>query len=314
MEQPLSSPSPSMSSDAGLTLFRIGIDVGGTKIESILLTPSGQEVYRRRLPSPAAAGYEAVLSAICEHAGEALEKVPWGADCTVGIGIPGSIHEQSSLVQNANSTCLIGHPLQRDLESRLGRCIGIDNDANCFTLAEALAGAGRGFGLVFGVIMGTGCGGGICLDGSIRQGPNRIAGEWGHIAVDPGGAACYCGKRGCVETKISGSGVERSFASTYGERRSMTEIVAGYRQGDTRCTAAFRQFLMDFGRCLGGLISVLDPDVVVLGGGLSHIDELYTEGVEQVRRHAFHSQIRTPVLRNSLGDSAGVIGAAWIGR
>lgn len=313
MERRSPLPFPNISTDAEST-FRVGIDVGGTKIESILLDPPGQEVYRRRLPSPAAAGYEAMVAAICDHAVNALGMVPAGSPCTVGVGIPGSINSRTDLVQNVNSTCLIGKPLQRDLEARLGRPIGIDNDANCFTLAEAVAGAGKGYDLVFGVIMGTGCGGGISLDGRIRQGPNRIAGEWGHMMVDPTGLSCYCGNRGCVETKISGSGVERAYAAEHGIRLTMAEIVAGYRQGEPRCSDAFKQFLVDFGRCLGGLISVLDPDVVVLGGGLSHIGELYSEGVDQVRRFVFHEDIRTPLLKNRLGDSAGVIGAAWIGR
>jgi fructokinase len=162
--------------------------------------------------------------------------------------------------------------------------------------------------------MGTGCGGGICIDGEVREGPHRIAGEWGHVAIDPAGAECYCGNRGCVETKISGSGVEAAFFRQYGERLSMERIVAGARMGEPRCRSAFDRFLDDFGRALGGLISILDPDAVVLGGGLSAIDELYTEGIAGVRRHAFHDDIRTPMLRNELGDAAGVFGAAWIGR
>lgn len=305
--------SPNTSPD-GNDAFRIGIDVGGTKIESILLDPAGNELYRCRLPSPAATGYEAVLAGICGHISDMLTKVPAGVASTIGIGIPGSINQVTGLVQNANSTCLIGQPLQRDLEERLGRRIGIENDANCFTLAEAVAGAGQGYDFVFGVIMGTGCGGGISVGSRIRQGPNRIAGEWGHVIVDQAGSQCYCGNRGCVETKISGSGVERAFAAEFGERRTMAQIVAGHRQGEPCCSAVFTRFLLDFGRCLGGLVSILDPDAVVLGGGLSNIDELYAEGLDHVRRFVFHDDLRTPILKNRLGDSAGVIGAAWIGK
>jgi len=207
-----------------------------------------------------------------------------------------------------------GHPFPKDLELLLGRPVGVRNDADCFTLAECRAGAGSGYGLVFGVIMGTGCGGGICLDGVVRKGPHRICGEWGHLSVDPQGAECYCGNHGCVETKISGSGVEASFQGRYGDCLSMDRIVVGARSGDPRCGAVLNQFLEDFGRCLGGVISILDPDAVVLGGGLSNIDEVYGVGLGRVRRHAFHGDLRTPVLRNRLGDSAGVFGAAWIGR
>ncbi|ABB33023.1 ROK family protein [Geobacter metallireducens RCH3] len=294
--------------------YRIGIDLGGTKIEALLLGPEGEEQSRRRIPSPAVMGYEAVVAAVAGLVDEAAGRIPEGARRTIGIGIPGSVDPVTGLVRNANSTCLIGKPLQGDLESRLGCSVALRNDADCFTMAECRMGAGRGYGLVFGVIMGTGCGGGICIDGVVREGPHRIAGEWGHISVDPAGAPCYCGNRGCVETKISGSGVERAFCADHGEGIVMEEIVRLAREGEPRCTAAFDRFLDDFGRCLGGLISILDPDAVVLGGGLSNIDELYTIGVERVHRYAFHDALRTPILRNRLGDSAGVIGAAWIGR
>ncbi|WP_298273481.1 ROK family protein [Geobacter sp.] len=294
--------------------FRIGIDLGGTKIESLLLAPDGAELSRRRIPSAAGEGYGAVLASLHALVAAAAAELPAGAPYTVGVGIPGSVDAATGLVRNANSTCLIGNPLQRDLERLLGRPVGVRNDADCFTMAECRLGAGRGYGLVFGVIMGTGCGGGIAIDGTVREGPHRIAGEWGHLSVDPTGAPCYCGNRGCVETKISGSGVERAFREAYGEPLPMAEIVAGARAGEPRCAAAFERFLDDFGRALGGLISILDPDAVVLGGGLSNIDELYTRGVERVRHHAFHDDLRTPILRNLLGDSAGVLGAAWIGR
>ena len=293
---------------------RIGMDLGGTKVEALLLGPGGEELFRRRIPSPAGRGYEAVVAAVAGLASEAVGRVPDGALWTIGIGIPGSVDPVTGLVRNANSTCLIGKPLQKDLESRLGRPVALRNDADCFTMAECRMGAGRGYGLVFGVIMGTGCGGGICIDGEVREGPHRIAGEWGHFSVDPAGAPCYCGNRGCVEMKISGSGVERAFLADHGERLAMEDIVRLAREGELRCAAAFDRFLDDFGRCLGGLISILDPDAVVLGGGLSNIDELYTIGVERVRRYVFHEALRTPILRNQLGDSAGVIGAAWIGR
>lgn len=293
--------------------YRIGIDLGGTKIEALLLAPDETVLQRRRIPSPAAGGYDAVFVTLYRIITETAALVPAGSQYTIGIGIPGSLNPATGLVQNANSTCLIGHPLKHDLEQLLSCPAGIRNDADCFALAECRHGAGRGYGLVFGVIMGTGCGGGLCINGEVREGPHRIAGEWGHVSIDPAGASCYCGNRGCVETKLSGSGVERAFVKRYGRRLTMEQIVAGARRGDGECREAFDRFLDDFGRCLGGLISILDPDAVVLGGGLSGIDELYTFGVNRVQRYAFHGDLRTPILRNQLGDSAGVFGAAWIG-
>ena len=295
-------------------LFRIGIDLGGTKTEAVLLDPNDTVVMRERRATPLSEGYGAVLESVAVMVRGAASRVPFGADYSVGIGIPGSVDLVTGLVRNANSVCLIGRPFPADLERLLERKVGVRNDADCFTLAECRAGAGAGYGMVFGVIMGTGCGGGICLDGVVREGPHRICGEWGHLSVDPQGAECYCGNRGCVETKISGSGVEAAFQARYGESLGMARIVAGARQGEPRCRAAFDAFLDDFGRCLGGVISILDPDAVVLGGGLSNIDELYHEGAERVRHYAFHGDLRTPVLRNRTGDSAGVFGAAWIGK
>jgi fructokinase len=292
----------------------IGIDLGGTKTEVVILSAQGSVLYRRRQPTPRESGYDAVLAQVAGMAGEAAARLQPGTSYTVGIGIPGSLDADSGLVRNANSTCLIGRPLKADLERLLGHPVQVRNDADCFTLAECRAGAGQGFGLVFGVIMGTGCGGGICIDGAVREGPHRIAGEWGHYSVDPHGAECYCGNRGCVETLISGSGVEAAYYRDFGQRLGMNGIVAGERAGEEHCRMAFERFLDDFGRCLGGLISLLDPDAVVLGGGLSNIDELYDAGIERVRHYAFHDRLVTPILKNRLGDSGGVFGAAWIGR
>jgi len=291
----------------------IGVDLGGTKTEAILLAPDGTVLFRERRATPREDGYEAMLRTVVELIGAASSTMPRDASCTIGIGIPGSLDETTGLVRNANSTCLIGNPLKTDIERLLGKSVRIRNDADCFTLAECRAGAGQGHGLVFGVIMGTGCGGGICIDGIVREGPHRIAGEWGHVSLDRDGAPCYCGNRGCVETCISGSGVEAAFFRKYGQRKKMDDIVVRARSGDQWCQEIFEFFLDDFGRCLGGLISILDPDAVVLGGGLSNIDELYTVGIERVQKYAFHDKISTPILKNRLGDSAGVFGAAWIG-
>jgi fructokinase len=296
------------------TTFAIGIDLGGTKTESILLDFDGTVLLRRRRPTPRADGYSAVVKHVSDMVMEVAGELPSGASYSVGIGIPGSLDESTGLVRNANTTCLIGQPLQQDLETLLDRSILIRNDADCFTLAECHAGAGRGYGLVFGIIMGTGCGGGVCIDGVVREGPHRIAGEWGHISMDRKGAECYCGNRGCIETLISGSGVERTFLQEFGFQMSMNDIVDKARKGEANCQRIFDRFLDDFGRCVGGLVSLLDPDAVVIGGGLSNIDELYSIGIERVRKYAFHDYLKTPVLKNRLGDSAGVFGAAWIGR
>jgi len=293
--------------------YRVGIDLGGTKIEAVLLDPVGAVLFRERRATPLAEGYHAVLALVADMVRDAAGRLPARRSCTVGIGIPGSVDAVTGLVRNANSVCLIGRPFPSDLERLLGRRIGVRNDADCFTLAECRQGAGAGFGMVFGVIMGTGCGGGISIAGEVREGPHRICGEWGHICVDPLGAQCYCGNRGCIETKISGCGVESAFLDRYGESLRMDQIVAGARSGEPRCRAAFDAFLDDFGRSLGGVISILDPDAVVLGGGLSNIAELYGAGLDRVRHYAFHNDLRTPVLKNRLGDCAGVFGAAWIG-
>ncbi|WP_198420111.1 ROK family protein [Geomonas ferrireducens] len=296
-----------------MELYRIGIDLGGTKIEGVLLDARDTVLTRERRATPLVEGYQAIVESVVRLVRDLASRVPAGAGCTVGIGIPGSVDEVSGLVRNANSVCLIGRPFQADLERLLERKIAVRNDADCFTLAECRKGAGAGYGLVFGVIMGTGCGGGICLDGVVREGPHRISGEWGHISIDPAGAMCYCGNRGCIETKISGSGVEAAYLTRNGVSLTMEEIVAGARRGEPRALVAFNTFLDDFGRSLGGLISILDPDAVVLGGGLSNIDELYDAGLERVRHYVFHNDLRTPILRHRLGDSAGVFGAAWIG-
>ncbi|NQU03649.1 MAG: ROK family protein [Syntrophaceae bacterium] len=295
--------------------YQIGIDLGGTKMESILFSPRGEELYRKRIPTPEKKReqYTDVCDAVVAMVLETADNLSGSDVFTVGVGIPGTVNNRTGLIQNANLTCLTGRPFKADLEEKLERPVAMDNDANCFVLAESRAGAAQGYGLVFGIIMGTGCGGGLCIDGRVHQGQHGIAGEWGHFAVDPRGEKCFCGNRGCVETKISGTGVRMAFFKNYGRRLTMQEITEGYRKNDIQCVQSFEQFLDDFGRCLGGLISILDPDAVVIGGGLSNIDELYTLGVERVRNYAFHERIETPILKNRLGDSAGVFGAAWIG-
>jgi fructokinase len=293
--------------------YRIGVDLGGTKTEVIVLDPEGREQLRERRPTPRAEGYAAILATIAALVETARASLPASAAWTLGMGIPGIIDQSTGLVINANTTELIDQPLGRDLSDQLKHAIAIENDANCFIMAEARQGAARGYDFAFGVIMGTGCGGGLYTGGGVRAGPHGIAGEWGHVSIDPAGLTCWCGNRGCIETKISGSGVERAHRERTGEALSMKEIILRARERPGEARRTFEIFLDDFGRALGGLISILDPDAIVLGGGLSNIDELYTIGLARVRQYAFHRALRTPVLRNQLGDSAGVFGAAWIG-
>jgi fructokinase len=296
--------------------YQIGIDLGGTKIEAVLFDPQQKELLRERVATPVGTedDHLAIVERVCQQVTATVDRIPPGAAYSIGVCIPGTLDARTGLVQNANTTSLIGHPFKAELEERLGHSVGMENDANCFTLAEALQGAGRGYAMVFGIIMGTGCGGGLCLDGRLHDGLHGIAGEWGHFSIDPHGFPCFCGNRGCIETKISGTGVARNYQERWGTRLRMEDIVAGYRKGDPKCTPIFDAFLEDFGRSVGGLISLLDPDAIVLGGGLSNIDELYTLGRERVRDYAFHPRAETPILKNQLGDSAGIYGAAWAGR
>jgi fructokinase len=293
-------------------MHRIGIDFGGTKIEGIVLDPAGREIFRKRVETRREDGYERILERIRTLYDELRARDPQ-QEHTLGIGTPGAVSPRTGLLKNSNTVCLNGRPLKADLERLLGRPIAIQNDANCFSLAEALHGAGRGCTLVFGVIMGTGCGGGIVYRGDVITGPQAIAGEWGHTSIDPNGPLCYCGRRGCVETFISGGGLEARYAESYGEKRSFLDIARRYAGGEPDAAVFMTIFFRDFGRAMANLIDVLDPDVVVLGGGVSNLDALYTEGVAEVARHVFSDSFETPIVRNQLGDSAGVIGAALIG-
>jgi len=292
--------------------FRIGIDLGGTKIEGVVLDPGGGESLRERIDTEAAGGYAHIV----ERIGRLYEQLVRGigsAPHTLGVGTPGALSTATGCLKNSNTEVLNGQPIVADLERRCGRGLRIENDANCFALAEALRGAGRGFGVVFGVIMGTGCGGGIVWRGELHTGRNRIGGEWGHMVIDPHGPQCYCGARGCVETFISGSGLERRYLALSGRGLPARQIAAQARSGEAPAGAVMDAFYERFGHALANLIDVLDPDAVVLGGGLSNIDELYTRGVSEVRRRVFSDTFETPIVRNALGDSAGVVGAALIG-
>ncbi len=293
-------------------MLRFGIDLGGTKIEGVILDAAGGELFRERVPTDQSS-YDALLDGI-ERLYRRMADAAGGAAHTLGIGTPGAISPRTGLLKNApNTACLIGRPVARDLRARLGRGFAIDNDANCFALAEALHGAGRGKRVVFGVILGTGCGGGIVIDGRVHRGLQAIAGEWGHMVIDPRGPLCASGHRGCVEAFISGAGLERRHADRHGERKSAAEIAAAWRRGEAPATATMDEFFAHFGQALANLIDVLDPDIVVLGGGFSNVDELYTRGVEEVAKRVFSDALETPIVKHALGDSAGVIGAALIG-
>jgi fructokinase len=296
------------------TPYRIGIDIGGTKTEVVLLDPEGRPRLRERVPTPRrhTREYEAILENTVRMAEHALRQTARN-EGTIGICIPGIIDAGTGCVINANITSLIDKSFQQDIARQLGRPVAMENDADCFTLAESLQGAGQGFAMVFGIILGTGVGGGLCFNGRLYRGRHGIAGEWGHMAMDPDGQPCFCGNRGCVETLISGTGLSAAYQRAHGQTLTAEAIVAGAHDGQPDCRTIFQAFLDTFGRCVGGIISLLDPDAIVLGGGLSNIDDLYTEGADKARRYAFHPDPRTPILKNKLGDSAGVYGAAWIG-
>jgi fructokinase len=302
-------------------MFRIGIDLGGTKIEGIVLDEEAirlrqgfdaTSLFRKRVETQQEKGYAHILSRIKGLYDELVAGIQ-GAPHTFGIGTPGAVSPRTGFLKNSNTLCMNSQPLKPELERILNRKIEIQNDANCFAMAEALHGAGRGKKLVFGVIMGTGCGGGIVHQGEVITGPQAIAGEWGHMSIAPDGPLCYCGQRGCVETFISGGGLEARYAEQFGKKRSFKEIVQDYYAGDAKTAEFMKIFFRNFGRSMANLIDVLDPDVVVLGGGVSNFDALYTEGVAEVAKQVFSDCFETPIVKHHLGDSAGVIGAALIG-
>ena len=232
------------------------------------------------------------------------------SDFTLGICCPGTISRQTGLIKNSNTQCLIGKSLKIDLEHKLKKTISIENDANCFTMAESKMGAGIGFDLVFGVIMGTGVGGGITINNILHSGKNNIAGEWGHHTLHPNGNPCYCGKSGCVETYLSGPSLEKRWTQLTGLTQSMPEIINNF---DIDIGKKWKdEFLENLGYGLANVIDILDPDAIILGGGLSNVDFLYTEGKDSIYSKVFSDIIETPILKNNLGDSSGVFGAALL--
>jgi fructokinase len=295
---------------------RLGIDLGGTKTEIIALDGS-RELLRNRVPTPKDA-YDDVIRTLRDLVVAAETEL--GRRGTVGIAIPGTISRGTGLVKNANATRLIGHALDHDLAAALVRPVRVANDANCFTLSEASDGAGQGADVVFGVIVGTGCGGGVAVHGRVLDGAHGIAGEWGHnplprptleeVRFAP---ECYCGRAGCIETWISGTGLAADFARRTGRTLQGPDIAAAAASaGDTQARAVMEDFYDRFARSLASIVNVLDPDVIVLGGGLSNINALYTELPIRTERHAFTPEGPIRVVRNRHGDSSGVRGAAWL--
>lgn len=296
--------------------MRIGVDLGGTKIEAIALDAACNSLQRIRVATPKG-DYAATVAAIAGLVGE-LE-LSTRQTGSVGVGIPGTIVAATGLVKNANSAWLNGQPLERDLSAALEREVRCANDANCFAISEAVDGSARGFGMVFGVILGTGCGGGIVFDGRIHTGPNGLAGEWGHMplpwptAGEQPGPLCSCGRHGCLETWISGPGFEQDFARATGRKLRGEEIAAAAEAGDPEANAALDRLIDRIARGLAVLVDVLDPDVIVLGGGLSNLDRLFDGSVASLLRdYGFGGGVETPILRNLHGDSSGVRGAAWL--
>ena len=296
--------------------MRIGIDLGGSKTEIIALDARGETLLRRRMPTPQG-DYDATLDTIVALVEEAEAELALTG--TVGIGIPGAESLATGLIKNANSTWLIGQPLRADLEGLLGREVRLANDANCFALSEASDGAAAGAPVGFGVILGTGVGGGIVINGQVLQGVNSIAGEWGHCYLPPAleseignDPACYCGRRGCVETYLSGPGMAADHKRISGQTLTAQTIVDHAAAGDAACEATLQRYEARLAFALAQLINVLDPEVIVLGGGLSNLERLYANVVKQWSAHVFSDEVRTRLVRNAHGDSSGVRGAAWL--
>jgi fructokinase len=294
---------------------RIGIDLGGTKIEGIALDEDGRTRARQRIAAPRG-DYGETLKAVSSLVA-AMER-ELHTTATVGVGIPGTISAATGLVKNSNSTWLNGTSLARDLPKLLERPVRFANDANCFALSEATDGAAAGASIVFGVIVGTGTGGGIAIDGRVLVGCNAIAGEWGHNSLpwprsgESPGSACYCGRSGCIETFLSGPGFARDYAARSGRMATPEEIVAAAAGGDTTATLCLERYEDRFARALASVINVIDPDVIVLGGGLSNVERLYSTIPSRLGAFVFSDVVVTRVVRAMHGDSSGVRGAAWL--
>ncbi|WP_028771811.1 fructokinase [Shewanella waksmanii] len=295
-------------------MMRMGIDLGGTKIELVAIDDQGKEIFRKRVPTPRE--YQQTLDALTQLVNEA--ETTLGQQGSVGIGIPGVISPFTGLVKNANSTWINGHPLDKDLGARLDREVRVANDANCFAVSEAVDGAAAGKGVVFGVIIGTGCGAGLSINGKVHGGGNGIGGEWGHnpmpwmTADEFNSTECFCGNKDCIETFISGTGFVRDHNLHGGNVKTGNEIMALYAQGDERAISSFERYIDRLARALAHVINVLDPDAIVLGGGMSNVEEIYPLLPEKLNQYVLGGECRTPVVANLYGCSSGVRGAAWL--
>ena len=287
--------------------YRLGIDLGGTKTEGVLVDEEFQVIERKRVPTNQDNGYESILETIQDLVGDLKKN---NEKTSIGVCTPGALSKESGLIKNSNTQCLIGKDLRNDLEKILDQEISIENDANCFALAEASLGAAKNHDTVFGVIMGTGVGGGLVINSKIHSGRTNIAGEWGHHCIKPNGNECYCGRKGCVETYISGPALEKKWNELTNQTISVADIVKNSQEDSYKTWK--KEFLENFGLSLANVIDILDPDAIVLGGGLSNISFLYDEGKNLVYENVFSDTVDTPILKNQLGDSAGVFGACLI--
>jgi fructokinase len=287
-------------------MYKIGIDLGGTKTEGVLVDEEFQVIERKRVPTNQNNGYESILETIQDLVNELKNN----KKTSIGVCTPGALSKDSGLIKNSNTQCLIGKDIKNDLEKILDQEISIENDANCFALAEARLGAAKNHDTVFGVIMGTGVGGGLVIDGKIHTGRTNIAGEWGHHCIKPNGNECYCGRKGCVETYISGPALQKKWNELTNQNISVAEIVKNSKEDAYKTWK--KEFLENFGLSMANVIDILDPDAIILGGGLSNISFLYDEGKNSVYENVFSDTVDTPILKNQLGDSAGVFGACLI--
>ncbi len=300
--------------------LRVGVDLGGTKTEAVVVRLGGdapEVVARRRIPTARDLGYEHIVLQTCALVRDVASDAGVADLPPVGVGMPGS-RTRDGRVKNSNTTCLNGMPFEADVVRALGREVTFANDANCFALAEATWGASRGARVSFGVILGTGVGGGVVLEGPAGrprawEGAQGIAGEWGHVTLEPrDGPPCYCGRRGCVETYLSGPAIERAYEERSGARLGLPEIAVAATRGDDVARALLDERVEVFGRALATVLDVLDPDVVVLGGGVSNLDVFYERGAAAVARWTFTDVLATKIVKHALGDSAGVLGAALL--
>ncbi len=295
--------------------MRIGIDLGGTKIEALALGADGEELGRIRVATPRD-DYAGTVNTIARLV-HSLE-TDLAQQATVGVGIPGTVMRPSGLVKNANSTWIIGQPLELDLSAALAREVRCENDANCLALSEATDGSGAGYRVVFAVILGTGCGGGLAIDGRVHEGLHSVAGEWGHNSLpwpradEVPGPACYCGKSGCIETWISGTGLARDYERATGTPLSGQQVAEAADRGDAQAAAAIQRLEDRIARGFASLVNVIDPDVIVVAGGLSQLDSIYRNVPPLLENYGFGGGIHTPIVPAKHGDSSGVRGAAWL--